>query len=111
MSNAKKATGTKPAAVDDEVFDLDAVEAEANGARFRFKLSIQGKPHEFSFPPAELVEWSTSTAIAHQRYDEGLQDLLGPTEYAKFCEANPNMTKIAKLFERWFAFMGTTPGK
>lgn len=108
---ARRTSTTRPASTRSAkalgVLDLDALEVEASGRPFQFKLGGE----KFTLPPGSELDWRTGEALEDGRYGEALEMLLGEKQYATFTNHALSAVKLSKLIEAYWKHIGIAPGE
>ncbi|GAA2618736.1 hypothetical protein SMC26_40295 [Actinomadura fulvescens] len=117
MSTARKPNSTKPTAkpaaeveiADDEVFDLDVVEAESTFAPFPFRLGgrVFALPHMRKLDRKMLLAADGGDVEAmNAAFRVGLGD-----DFAAFDKLPLSLNGLNELFRRWLAHSGLAEGE
>ena len=90
-------------------FDLDALEAEATGEPFTFRLGGE----MFQLAPPETADWQVVDAMAEN--NAGLRayvaDLMSPEEYQRFSSHKLSSKNLTALLAAANQHYGTSAGK
>lgn len=88
-------------------FDLDAADAEANGARFQF--TSHGVTYEME--TGEDCDWRVIDALDKGELATAMRYLMGQEQYAKFTAHKVTARGLKTLLSKWMAFKGDDVGE
>lgn len=92
---------------DDDVLDLDVLEADATLAPYRFRLG--GRSYEMAHPSS--LDWHHQTTFDQADMPGMLRVLLGDDDFEEFDRHQLAGFKLNTLFERWAEHCGIDPGE
>lgn len=91
----------------DDVFDLDALAAEADSTPFRFKFGGE----EFEIPPMDIT-WAAIDGSQLSHVDM-FKLLVGDEQWARITASKARLTEplFVALLDKWMAHYGVTLGE